>query len=547
MNSTGYGTNFSQAYPLLSSAHIRLYSLGFYAMDEWAATPNLKLTYGIRFERDENPVCVDNCFSRLNTPIDTPGYSASLTTPYNASVTTGLHSEYPGMEAIIPEPRFGMVYAPFGPNKTTFRGGVGLFASLFAASTAENVFDNAPDKFTPTVQFGTIGAQTADPNSAQAIATASAAAFESGFTSGYTVTQIRTALGKVPFALPNFYSTPQTFHAPKVTEWSFEVEQPLSANNVLAVTYAGNHGYNELLTNSDANSYIKLPNRYYPNGFSGLPSAAPDPRFLTVYQYLTDGISNYDGLTVQLRHAFSLGFQGQVGYTWSHALGDIGVYNPFNIIGSGYGSQPFDTRHALTGDLVWTTPWKFNNRLLNYVAGGWTVGAKLYVYTGRSFSVLNSQINSRINSSGGLANSVLADLVVPSAINTYCGPAAVSVKCLVPSDFAVSPSSATTPNAQFDFGNISPDSFRGPGYFDLDTQLTKTIRIRERMGFTFGAQAYNTTNHVNFAIASGTGSATSSSLGLLTTDALPPTSIYGSGEGAAVSGRVLVITGKLTF
>ena len=549
VNSTGYGTNFSQSYPLLDAAHIRLYSLGFYAMDEWAATKNLKLTYGIRFERDENPYCVDNCFSRLNTPIDTPGYSASITTPYNQSVTSGLSTEYPGLEAIIPEPRFGMVWAPFGPEKTTIRGGIGLFASLFAASTAENVFDNAPDKFTPTVQLGTIGTASADPNSAQAVANASAAAFENGFKNGYTVAQIQAALGSVHYALPNFYSVPQTFHAPKVTEWSFEIEQPLSHNNVFAVTYAGNHGYDELLTNADANAFLKTPNKYYPNGFGGLPTAPPDPRFLTVYQYLPVGISNYDGLTTELRHAFSMGFQGQIGYTWSHALGDTGtgstqtMYNPY--LAGNYGSLPFDTRQALTGDIVWNTPGKFSNKFLNNIIGGWTLGAKLYLYSGRPFSVTNSQMNARLNSTGGLANNFLADLIVPSAINTVCGANAVNVKCLTSSDFAVTPSSATTPNAQFNFGNISPNSFVGPGYFDIDSQLTKTIRIKERVGFTFGAQAYNLTNHVNFATPSG--SVTSSGLGLITSDVLPPTSIYGSGEGAAVSGRVLVITSKLTF
>jgi len=37
--------------------------------------------------------------------------------------------------------------------------------------------------------------------------------------------------------------------------------------------------------------------------------------------------------------------------------------------------------------------------------------------------------------------------------------------------------------AQTDFGNIPPNSFRGPGFFDVDTQLTGRIPVTERAAF----------------------------------------------------------------
>jgi hypothetical protein len=123
-------------------------------------------------------------------------------------------------------------------------------------------------------------------------------------------------------------------------------------------------------------------------------------------------------------------------------------------------------------------------------------------------------------------------------LKTGCGHEAVNVKCLTASDFASS-------SAQDNFGNIPPDSFRGPGYFDIDTQLNKGFTIREGMTFTLGAQAYNLLNHVNLGLPSG--SVTASGLGLITSDVSPPNSIYGTGQGAAVSGRVLVIVGKFNF
>jgi hypothetical protein len=51
-------------------------------------------------------------------------------------------------------------------------------------------------------------------------------------------------------------------------------------------------------------------------------------------------------------------------------------------------------------------------------------------------------------------------------------------------------------------------------------------------------------NHPNFANPSGT---LSGSLGLISATVGPPTSIYGSFQGASVSGRVAVVTGRFTF
>src|SRR5581483_8182011 len=238
--SKGLASSFSQSFPLLYAAHIRLYSLNFYLQDEWAVTKSFKLTYGMRFERDGNPSCVDKCFARMNTQFGTSGYQGGANVPYNSTITTGLSNAYQGLESMVYEPRVGFAWTPFGPSKTVFRGGVGLFANLFAGSVASYVFNNSPNKFSPTVPSGTVGL-SADPNSALYTAISSAQAFENGFSQGYTLTQIQAGLGKVAFTPPSYYSPPSLFKAPKVWEWSFEIQQPLTAHNVLDVTYAGNH------------------------------------------------------------------------------------------------------------------------------------------------------------------------------------------------------------------------------------------------------------------------------------------------------------------
>ncbi len=552
VNSTKHGSAFTQSYPLIYAAHLRMSALGFYGQDEWNVRSGLKLMLGIRFERNGNPVCIDNCFSRMNQQFGTSGYHGGATIPYNQTITTGLRHAYQGLESLIPEPRMGIVFTPFGANKTVFRGGIGLFADLFPGTLLPNVFRNSPEVFSPSVPFGTVNAAS-DPNSSAAAAFAADQGFEAGFKQGYNLSQIQAALGKVTFSPPSYYSPPATYRATKVVEWSFEIEQPLTARNVFAATYAGNHGYNETVNNADANSYVSQTGRYASLGFGGLPTAPADPRFLTVTDALTTGYSNYDALTVQLRHAFSLGFQGQVGYTWSHALGIVtnsssgigALYNPFNLRAN-YSSLPIDVRNALVGDFVWTTPWRFHNHALNLIAGGWTIGAKLYVYSGRPFSATNSSLPGLINSGGGIGSTVLASLFDQSILGKSCSRND-TVKCFTAAQFgAAAVSSGTQPaNVQTTFGNIPPNSFRGPGYFDVDTNLYKDFRVFERLTFTLGAQVYNTLNHANFANPSG--SVTSSGFGLTTTDLSPPTSIYGSGQGAIVAGRVLVVMGRITF
>ena len=83
-------------------------------------------------------------------------------------------------------------------------------------------------------------------------------------------------------------------------------------------------------------------------------------------------------------------------------------------------------------------------------------------------------------------------------------------------------------------------------YFDIDTQVSKKFFIKEKYAFEIGGQFYNTLNHPNFA--NPTASITSGTLGTTTSEVGPPTSPYGSGQGAAlVAGRIIVVTAKFSF
>jgi hypothetical protein len=547
VNATGLGDSFSQKYPNLLQVHLRMASLGAYIQDEWQATRKLTLTLGFRMEHDANPSCVDDCFARMNTQFGTSGYVGGATVPYNSTITSGLHNMYQSLESVIPEPRFGFAYKL--DEKTVIRGGIGSFASLFSGSTAASVFQNAPSVFSAKVTFGEVGMPTDTASSAYA-AQAAAGVFRTGFSAGDTLTQLQTALGKIPFSAPSYYSPPNNFVAPKVTEWSAELERQIDPHDVLALTYTGNHGYDLSLSNGYANAYLLLSNgtnKYYGTSFAGLPTAAPDSRFLTVTQVLTQGYSNYDAMTLQLRRAMKWGLQGQIGWTWSHALGLTSVYNPYDL-NFGYGNLSLDARHTIVSDLIWTEPHKFANPILKTVLGGWTYGMKFYFYTGFPFSSSDSKINAQINSGGGFSGTFLATVIDPN-IQTNCTAVhgTTTPPCFTTSQFETynSTSGVATP-IQTNFGETGPGVFRGPDFFDIDTQLTKKFFIKEKYAFEIGAQAFNTLNHPNFG--NPTASITSGSLGTTTSNVGPTTSPYGSFQGASlVSGRLLVLTAKFSF
>ena len=535
-------SNFAQRYTPFQNAHVRLYNVGFYAQDEWAVTHNMKLTAGLRLERTGNPSCTDSCFERLVSPFDT--LTKGSTVPYNQSIITGQKNAYYAVESLAILPRVGFSYNPRWSKKTVLRGGIGLFADLAPATLVSNAITLAPNAYTPTIVTGTVN--TGGAGSAPAITAASAAAFQNGFKSGSTLAQLQAAVAPATFGAPAYFSGPSTLINPKYIKWSFEIQHEVTPNNVLSVSYVGNHGYNLLMRNSKANAYVNTAN--FPNGFGGLPTAAPDTRFTAITQLNNDGYSNYEGLTVALRRGLGFGFQGQVSYTWSHALdtmsnGGVGEFYNYNdsvtvqvnpIASMNYGNADYDIRHNVMVDFTWEIPVKTKNKLAKAVFDNWQLGSKWFIRGGAPFSVINSKLPSRVGSTrvGGAIIASVSD----SSIARSCTD--INKACFTTSQFLTSTTQTT-------WGNVGRNFFRGPGYFDIDLTVYKMIPIGERIRFRIGAQAYNFMNHPSFANPAS--DAGTPGLGTISLAVTPPTSPYGSFQGSAVSGRVVVLTGKFDF
>ncbi len=545
------GSQFNQNFTRIGQVPIALYSAAVYAQDQWKPRSNLSLTYGLRLDRNANPKCQKNCFTRLNAPFGTASHDS--TQPYNSIIRTGLTNAFPNIETISLQPRVGIAYT-IRPT-TVIRSGIGLFTDLFPATLADRFITNAPN----VVNFiATSGNVAPGPGSAADANAQSNAAFQSGFANGATLAQFQTA---VPgFTVPNFSTVANRVANPKFVEYNLEVEQAIGRRVSVSLNYVGNYGYDLFNQNAELNAFCKSTVAGH-CPFAGIIGTTPaDPRFGQILEVNNHGYSNYNGFNPSVKFRLGDFFQGSFSYTWSKAMDTCSnncllpfnlntapsIRNQLNPVGLGqtnYGPADYDTRHALSANYVLAAPRRvFNNGLLSAIAGGWTLGETVYFHSGYPFSVVNTSVRSRnLGNVTGLRNAVLlSDYLggAPSSCSTPQASVQNFAPCLSTSSFAAS-------GAQTDFGNLSRNHFRGAGYLNTDVNLNKNFHLGERFVFGLGANAFNILNHPNFDLP--VNNRALGNFGQITQSVSAPTSPYGSFTGSAVSGRVLQLNAHVSF
>jgi hypothetical protein len=341
------------------------------------------------------------------------------------------------------------------------------------------------------------------------------------------------------------------------------VEQSIGEKMILTVNYNGMHGVHLPLADFGINAYCppNVAGSPCPNGFAGLPASAPNPAFGAVYQYTNAGISNYNGLTISLQRRLSAGLTFNLNYTWSHNLDDVsngGIenenysliatdasvtvpQNPRNL-SSNYGNSDYDVRHYLSANFVLSDMFRHTgfNWGPNPVFGGWTLSSNWFLRSGLPYSVIDGAADGALGAFNYTNATILASPV--GYIPTSCtnGP---NTPCLSTSQFA--PGFATT-GVINGFGTMGRNQLYGPHFFNVDLALMKSIRIKERLTFSFGASASNLFNHPNFDNPVNN-LANPSQFGQVINTVSPPTSILGSFLGAGGSPRFVEIKGVLRF
>ncbi len=550
----GIGYQYRKSLNLASDVPVALWGLGFYAHDDWSIKPGLKITLGLRFEHNSNPVCQINCFANVTGPINT---LASFTSsnpgnvPYSADIVPNQHQAFQGTDAINVAPSIGFSWSPFKDNKTVISGGFGVFYDNPAAGLVDDLLANPPVSVAIRVRpAGGVPVFDPGPAGGAAIWQASANAFSLNKTYNQISSQL-AALGSL-FAAPALTGIVGTVHSPRVYQWNFQIQRELTHSVALIVNYVGNHSERIPYTNAWPNAFDEFG--LYSN-VKGIPEAPPVPNYGTVTSVQSGGISNYDGLQTTVRKQFSHGFVAHFNYTWSHSLDDVsngglftygdsllGQISPQGLSILNYGNADYDIRHLFSGDYVYTPSVHTGSKLLNEVLGGWQWSGKIIWRSGLPFSITDA--NTALGNGGG---TLLATQIGPNP-QTSCG-----------SGSALTPGNGTPCLNANAFLNTAPcpgpcysalsaqnrNQFRGPGYFNMDMALFRTFTFRERVKLAVGLQAFNVFNHPNFGLPdSGVGD---TNFGLITGMQGTPTSPYGNFLGFDSSPRVAQLTGKIVF
>ena len=200
------------------AARVQYNKAGIYAQDEWQATKNFKLTYGLR---------LDGMFFN-NTDLMTN--NAILDLDYNGRhIDTG---KWPGNSISI-SPRIGFVYDVFGDKTLKFRGGTGFFQGRLPLV----FFTNLPTNSGMVQYQAQLNSRNTDMNQfagglvtdANGRPTASALR-EKLISMGYPTT-ITPEEGTVPSAIsavdPDF-KLPQVWKTSLAVDYQFPVSFPLS-------------------------------------------------------------------------------------------------------------------------------------------------------------------------------------------------------------------------------------------------------------------------------------------------------------------------------
>jgi hypothetical protein len=554
---TGTSSVLQQSFPSALSQPIALYTLAFYGEDDWKIKSNLTFTLALRVEHESNPVCQTNCFNRLNAPFLLADNNVSV--PYSTDVLQGLHQELQGLSSILWQPRFGFAWSPRGSRSTVIRGGIGLFNDAFPAVFTDNFASNAPGVNTFVVAGSNIApGETLNGGNLFAQAAASNAGLINGFKNNQTLAQIQA---NVPnFAPPSLFSANKQTKIAQFQKWSLEIQQALGKNSSFDVSYNGNHSIHDLVDRNGVNAFCTpgvgacaaVP------AFDGLPAAPFDPRFGTVSLLDTNGISNYEGVTLSFKHNINGGWGKGVllaNYTYSHAFDDVSnggdpnvffsgtsvtsAVNPFNIHDN-YGPSDYDVRNYFSASYVWELPLRRALRGHGWtpLVDGWQVSGTIFARSGLPYSVVDGGLD------GILSAQNFGGVVLPQFLGgptSHCGEGAATgvTPCVTVAQFVPS---GTEKNFVGGLRNI----FRGPDYWNTDFTAQKLTKIPrwEKGEFGVAFQFFNLFNHPNFNLPNND---LTGALGSISSAVSEPTSILGSGLGGDASVRIIQIKTSLTF
>ncbi len=429
----------------------RPYYAGFFAQDDWKATPNLTLNLGVRYDRfgamtvggvDGGPLPAMFIFPFIDFFNFVPGPTRPPNDPYESdNMNVG--------------PRFGFAYNVGGTGKTVVRGGFGVMFSppnltLFEL-TPQNDKD-IPFRVQPSkVEIEGLGIKFPT----------------------YNEDVLRFFRGGVS---PNLVDP--EIRAPYAYNYTLGVQQALTPTLMLETAFVGTGGRK-----------FSLPRQYNrPNAVTGV---RPNPNLGGATYWDNSDSTTYASWQTSLRKRYSHNLSGSLHYTWgkglAYGIGELSfdavtaTQDVFDVK-SNRGLVGENIQHRLIGDFVHELPIMSNaGPLLRNALGGWQASGIFLAQTGFPLTVTQSSARP-----GGRPDIIDFDRAVLNQGLQYLNPAAFAPVPTSPvSGFTVRP------------GTAGRNALIAPGRWNLDFSLAKNFKISERAKLQFRADMLNAFNHVD--------------------------------------------------
>ncbi len=254
-----------------------------------------------------------------------------------------------------------------------------------------------------------------------------------------------------------------------------------------------------------------------------------------VEEVASENSSNFNSLQAVIKSNNWHHITSQLSWTYGHSLDNGSGFRSTGPSDSNnylldYGNATFDIRHTINGYMVWEAPQIGHHWAA--LTKGWQTTLNATLHTSAPFSITAGDLTGigmakdRINYNGGsykTGSRTIQTTSTGTKIIQYWSPAAANTVLSIPT-------------AGTGRGNTARDQFRGPGFYVVDSALTKNTQIHEGINFQFRADIFNLFNIMN--PNTPTTGVTSSSFGQITGD---PTGIT---SGAPIN---VQFAGKITF
>lgn len=436
----------------------RITTVGMYAQDNYKVSQRLSLNLGLRYEFETVPQDRRDVFMR------------NLYT--DSQLTLGSLYQNPSYKNI--SPRVGFAWDVFGNEKTSLRGGYGIY---FNTNNHQNLIvtvTNPPATPRPVLPNPTF------PNPPF------------------------NRAGVVPAIRPVEYDIKN----PYINTYNLNLQQQLPWDTVVTVGYAGSRGVH-LLRNTDFN--IGVPTRQA-DGTWFFANNAPrvNPNYNGVIELKkSDGNSWYNALIFEVRKRFSKSVDFQSSYTFARSIDTTQASTFFSdatnatvsalpeLPGLNYnkGLSDFHAKHNWVVNFTWEVPFaKGLKGAAGKVLDGWSLIGISQMRSGSPLTVFVQ--NNRSQSKWNPSNSPLLGRDRPSLAAGYTYESAVlgrPEQWLDPKAFVLQASGT--------LGNTGRNAFIGPNLRSFDLAATKSTswsKLGDKTRIQFRVEAFNLLNRANF-------------------------------------------------